>query len=76
MNGTAPSSRGSGRGPWWIGWCHEESPRDRLEPLGCGSSRALWVGETEEERAANRKAELVRISRWEGCQPPTSYDFR
>jgi outer membrane protein OmpA-like peptidoglycan-associated protein len=49
---------------------------DRLEPRGCGSSRALWVGETEEERAANRKAELVRISRWEGCQPPTSYDFR
>jgi len=49
---------------------------DRLEPRGCGPSRALWVGETEEERAANRKAELVRISRWEGCQPPTSYDFR
>jgi len=49
---------------------------DRLEPRGCGSSHALWVGETEEERAANRKAELVRISRWEGCQPPTSYDFR
>jgi outer membrane protein OmpA-like peptidoglycan-associated protein len=49
---------------------------DRLEPLGCGSSRALWVGDTEEERAANRKAELVRISQWEQCEPPTSFNFK
>jgi outer membrane protein OmpA-like peptidoglycan-associated protein len=50
--------------------------RERLEPKGCGSSRALWVGHTEQERAANRKAELVRISRWVGCEPPASFDFR
>jgi len=50
--------------------------RERLEPKGCGSSRALWVGHTEEERAANRKAELVRISKWAGCEPPASFDFR
>lgn len=49
--------------------------RERLEPRGCGSSRALWVGHTEEERAANRKAELVRASKWSGCEPPTSFDF-
>jgi outer membrane protein OmpA-like peptidoglycan-associated protein len=51
-------------------------PRERLEPKGCGSSRALWVGHTEQERAANRKAELVRISKWVGCEPPASFDFR
>ena len=50
--------------------------RERLEPRGCGSSRALWVGHTEQERAANRKAELVRLSKWAGCEPPASFDFR
>jgi outer membrane protein OmpA-like peptidoglycan-associated protein len=50
--------------------------RDRLEPRGCGWSRALWVGQTEDERAANRRAELVRRSQREGCQPPASFDFR
>jgi outer membrane protein OmpA-like peptidoglycan-associated protein len=50
--------------------------RERLEPRGCGSSRALWVGHTEQERAANRKAELVRISKWADCEPPESFDFR
>jgi outer membrane protein OmpA-like peptidoglycan-associated protein len=50
--------------------------RERLEPKGCGSSRALWVGHTEQERAANRKAELVRISKWADCEPPASFDFR
>jgi outer membrane protein OmpA-like peptidoglycan-associated protein len=50
--------------------------QERLEARGCGSSRALWVGHTEEERAANRKAELVRRSKWAGCQPPASFDFR
>ena len=51
-------------------------PRERLEPRGCGSSRALWVGHTEQERAANRKAELVRLSKWAGCEPPASFEFR
>ena len=50
--------------------------RDRLEPRGCGSSRALWFGHTEQERAANRKAELVRLSERAGCEPPASFDFR
>ena len=47
--------------------------RERLEARGCGSSRALWVGQTEEQRAANRKAELVRTSHLAGCQPPDSF---
>jgi outer membrane protein OmpA-like peptidoglycan-associated protein len=50
--------------------------RERLEPQGCGSSRALWVGHTEQQRSANRKAELVRASAWGGCEPPASFDFR
>jgi outer membrane protein OmpA-like peptidoglycan-associated protein len=45
----------------------------RLVAAGCGASRALWVGDTEEERAANRRAELVRRSEWVGCRPPTSF---
>ena len=49
--------------------------RERLEPRGCGSSRALWFGHTEQERAANRKAELVRMSARAGCEPPASFDF-
>ena len=50
--------------------------RERLEPRGCGSSRALWFGHTEQERAANRKAELVRMSARAGCEPPASFAFR
>ncbi len=49
--------------------------RERLEPRGCASTRALWFGHTEQERAANRKAELVRASRWAGCEPPASFEF-
>ncbi len=48
----------------------------RLEAKGCGSSRALWVGDTEDERAANRRAELVRNSKLENCSPPSSFMFR
>jgi outer membrane protein OmpA-like peptidoglycan-associated protein len=48
----------------------------RLEAKGCASQRALWVGDTEEERAANRRAELVRNSGLESCTPPTSFAFR
>jgi outer membrane protein OmpA-like peptidoglycan-associated protein len=51
-------------------------PRDRLAPRGCGSSRALWIGDTEQERAANRRAEIVRRSPREGCDPPAAFDFR
>jgi outer membrane protein OmpA-like peptidoglycan-associated protein len=50
--------------------------RERLEPRGCGASRALWFGHTEQERAANRRAELVRSSKWTACEPPASFDFR
>ena len=49
--------------------------RARLEPLGCGAARALWFGHTEAERAANRKADLVRRSKREGCEPPASFDW-
>jgi outer membrane protein OmpA-like peptidoglycan-associated protein len=47
----------------------------RLIAKGCGSGRALWVGSTEEERAANRRAELVRASRWADCAPPIAFNF-
>jgi outer membrane protein OmpA-like peptidoglycan-associated protein len=42
----------------------------RLQAKGCGSSRALWFGDTEEQRAANRRAELVRRSEFSDCLPP------
>ena len=50
--------------------------RERLEPRGCASSRALWVGQSEQQRAANRKAELVRLSTLSGCEPPGSFYFQ
>lgn len=49
---------------------------ERLTPIGCEASRALWSGETEQERAANRRAELVRRSEWATCEPPSSFTFR
>ncbi len=48
----------------------------RLEPRGCGASRALWVGHTDSQRAANRRAELVRRSTSAACTPPASFAFR
>ena len=51
-------------------------PPARLHAAGCGSTRALWFGRTEEERAANRRAELVRASPLAACGPPASFDFR
>lgn len=48
----------------------------RLIAKGCGSSRALWFGDTEEERAANRRADLVRDSPRQDCTPPSSFNFR
>jgi outer membrane protein OmpA-like peptidoglycan-associated protein len=48
---------------------------ERLEQRGCGSARALWSGLTEEQRAANRRAELVRASSSSACTPPASFDF-
>jgi len=50
--------------------------RRRLATLGCGSSRPAWDSLTEEHRAANRRAELVRQSPRAGCQPPRSFDWR
>ncbi len=47
---------------------------ERLVPRGCASSRALWIGITEEQREANRRAELVRLSPWAACEPPASFD--
>jgi outer membrane protein OmpA-like peptidoglycan-associated protein len=47
----------------------------RLDARGCGSTRALWFGRTEEERAGNRRAELVRASPRAACGPPSSFDF-
>jgi outer membrane protein OmpA-like peptidoglycan-associated protein len=38
----------------------------RLTSLGCGASRPAWTSDTEEHRAANRRAELVRRGRLAG----------
>jgi outer membrane protein OmpA-like peptidoglycan-associated protein len=50
--------------------------RRRLATLGCGSSRPLWDSVTEQHRAANRRAELVRQGSRAGCQPPSSFDWQ
>jgi outer membrane protein OmpA-like peptidoglycan-associated protein len=47
----------------------------RLTSLGCGASRPAWTSGTEEHRAANRRAELVRRTRVAGCQPPDRFDL-
>lgn len=47
----------------------------RLSTLGCGSSRPAWNSDTEQHRAANRRAELVRQSTRAGCRPPPSFDW-
>jgi outer membrane protein OmpA-like peptidoglycan-associated protein len=58
-----------------VNWLVERGvATERLEPRGCASSRALWIGLTEEQRAANRRAELVRLSPWADCVPPASFD--
>ena len=44
--------------------------RDRLRPKGCGSRRPLTFGETQDARALNRRAELVRETPTAGCDPP------
>jgi outer membrane protein OmpA-like peptidoglycan-associated protein len=44
--------------------------RDRLRPKGCGSRRPLTFGETQDARALNRRAELVRETPTAGCEPP------
>jgi outer membrane protein OmpA-like peptidoglycan-associated protein len=46
----------------------------RLAIRACGSSRPAWDSDTEQHRAVNRRAEVVRQTRWAGCQPPSSFD--
>jgi outer membrane protein OmpA-like peptidoglycan-associated protein len=48
--------------------------RDRLTARGCGDSRPLWREDTEEHRAANRRADFVRTSSSVSCVPPASFD--
>ena len=50
--------------------------RQRLTTLGCGSSRPAWYDDTDQHRAANRRAELVRKTKWAGCQPPASFEWQ
>ena len=49
--------------------------RQRLTPQGCGPSRPAWDSDTDEHRGANRRAELVRMTTWSGCQPPESFNW-
>lgn len=54
-----------------VEWLGERGvARDRLRPKGCGSRRPLTFGETEDARALNRRAELVRVTPMAGCEPP------
>ncbi|HUQ93415.1 MAG TPA: OmpA family protein [Bryobacteraceae bacterium] len=46
----------------------------RLTSRGCGASRPAWASDTEEHKAANRRAELVRRSESAGCQPPDRFN--
>jgi outer membrane protein OmpA-like peptidoglycan-associated protein len=48
---------------------------ERLTTQGCGSSRPAWESNTEQHRSVNRRAELVRKTRWAGCQPPASFEW-
>jgi outer membrane protein OmpA-like peptidoglycan-associated protein len=48
--------------------------RRRLTPRGCGASRPAWDSDSEQHRAVNRRAELVRHMSWAACQPPESFD--
>jgi outer membrane protein OmpA-like peptidoglycan-associated protein len=43
---------------------------DRLSTRACGVSRPLFFGVTEEERARNRRADLVRRTPDISCHPP------
>ena len=45
----------------------------RLIPMGCGSLRPLWPDDTEDHRAANRRAEFTRNSPRVGCVPPDTF---
>ena len=44
--------------------------RERLMPRGCGTRRPLTYGNTADERAMNRRAELVRLAPTAACEPP------
>ena len=44
--------------------------RERLIPRGCGTRRPLTFGSTALERAADRRAELVRLAPTAACEPP------
>ena len=44
--------------------------RERLTPKGCGALRPLTLGNTILERAMNRRAELLRLTRTAACEPP------
>jgi outer membrane protein OmpA-like peptidoglycan-associated protein len=56
-----------------VDWLVERGiSRDRLEPKGCGTLRPLYFEKTPDERAANRRAELVRLTATAGCEPPWS----
>lgn len=43
---------------------------DRLTPKACGAASRLFDAASEDERARNRRAELVRRSRDASCHPP------
>jgi outer membrane protein OmpA-like peptidoglycan-associated protein len=43
--------------------------RSRLVPVACGSIRPLFPADNDDERAANRRAEIVRHTAATGCEP-------
>jgi outer membrane protein OmpA-like peptidoglycan-associated protein len=54
-----------------VAWLVERGvARNRLIPRGCGALRPLTFGLTALDRDMNRRAELVRLTRTAGCEPP------
>ena len=54
-----------------VEWLAERGvARNRLLAKGCGTRRPLRFGGTEDDRALNRRAELVRETPMAGCEPP------
>jgi len=41
----------------------------RLRAMGCGAVRPLWADDAEEHQAANRRAEIVRMTETASCEP-------
>jgi outer membrane protein OmpA-like peptidoglycan-associated protein len=53
-----------------VDWLAKRGISRGLVARGCGARRPLTFGNTADERAMNRRAELVRLTATAGCGPP------